>query len=302
MFVGESTATTQSMVCKFSIKDLEKLSGIKAHTLRIWEQRYGILKPHRTDTNIRWYCNDELKNILNVSLLNNHGYKISKIAELNKAEIAAEVSKIVNCQINECEQVSSLIISMVEMDEQRFEKIISNQILRKGFSNTIEQVIYPFLQKIGVMWQTGSINPAQEHFISNLIRQKLISAIDGLVPPENKKQKKFILFLPEGELHEISLLYYHYLLKSKGHSVIYLGQSVPMVDLQRVYEIRDAHYILSVITHKMESPETYVEDLSKIFPKANFFLSGYQVLNTKMKLPSNVQLFKSAQDLGVLVS
>ena len=137
------------MVCKFSIKDLEKLSGIKAHTLRILEQRYGILKPQRTDTNIRWYCNDELKNILNVSLLNNHGYKISKIAELNKAEFAAEVSKIVNSQINECEQVSSLIIAMVEMDEQRFEKIISNQILRKGFSNTIEQVIYPFLQRKG---------------------------------------------------------------------------------------------------------------------------------------------------------
>lgn len=295
-------ATTQLMVCKFSIKDLEKLSGIKAHTLRIWEQRYGILKPQRTDTNIRWYCNDELKNILNVSLLNNHGYKISKIAELNKAEIAAEVSKIVNCQINECEQVSSLIISMVEMDEQRFEKIISNQILRKGFSNTIEQVIYPFLQKIGVMWQTGSINPAQEHFISNLIRQKLISAIDGLVPPENKKQKKFILYLPESELHEISLLYFNYILKSKGHSVVYLGQSVPLVDLQRVYEIRDAHYIVSVFTRTMESPETYIKELSYTFPKAKLLLSGYQVLSNKLKLPSNVALFKCPQDLTNLIS
>ena len=136
------------MVCKFSIKDLEKLSGIKAHTLRIWEQRYGILKPQRTDTNIRWYCNDELKNILNVSLLNNHGYKISKIAELNKEEIAAEVSKIVNCQINECEQVSNLIISMVEMDEQRFEKIISTQILRKGFTNTM--ALLPNTQCMGL--------------------------------------------------------------------------------------------------------------------------------------------------------
>ena len=191
---------------------------------------------------------------------------------------------------------------MVEMDEQRFEKIISNQILRKGFSNTIEQVIYPFLQKIGVMWQTGSINPAQEHFISNLIRQKLISAIDGLVTPENIKQKKFILFLPEGELHEISLLYYNYILKSKGHSVVYLGQSVPLVDLQRVYEIRDAHYILSVCTHTMESPEAYVKELSKAFPKVNLLLSGCQVLNTKIKLPSNVKLFKSPLDLSALIA
>lgn len=290
------------MICKFSIKDLEKLSGIKAHTLRIWEQRYGILKPHRTDTNIRWYCNDELKNILNVSLLNNHGYKISKIAELNKDEIAEEVSKIVNCQINECEQVSSLIISMVEMDEQRFEKIISNQILRKGFSNTIEEVIYPFLQKIGVMWQTGSINPAQEHFISNLIRQKLISAIDGVIPPENKKQKKFILFLPEGELHEISLLYYNYILKANGHSVVYLGQSVPLVDLQRVYEIRNADYIVSVLTHGTQSAEAYIIELSKTFPKVKLLLSGYQVLDQKIKLPSNVELFKCQKSLNALMA
>lgn len=290
------------MVCKFSIKDLEKLSGIKAHTLRIWEQRYGILKPHRTDTNIRWYCNDELKNILNVSLLNNHGYKISKIAELNKEEIAAEVSKIVNCQINECEQVSNLIISMVEMDEQRFEKIISTQILRKGFTNTIEEVIYPFLQKIGVMWQTGSINPAQEHFISNLIRQKIISAIDGVIPPENKKQKKFILFLPEGELHELSLLYYNYILKASGHTVIYLGQSVPVLDLQRVYEIRKADYIVSVLTHGTQLPEAYVKDLSKLFPKAKLLLSGYQVLDEKIKIPSNVELFKCHKSLNALVA
>jgi MerR family transcriptional regulator, light-induced transcriptional regulator len=290
------------MICKFSIKDLEKLSGIKAHTLRIWEQRYGILKPQRTDTNIRWYCNDELKNILNVSLLNNHGYKISKIAELSKNEIAAEVAKIVECRTIECEQVSSLIIAMVEMDELRFERIISNQILRKGFSQTIEEVVYPFLQKIGVMWQTGSINPAQEHFISNLIRQKLISAIDGIISPENKKAKKFILFLPERELHELSLLYFNYILKSKGHQVIYLGQSVPVVDLQRVFEIRDAHYILSVLTNCMESPQEYVNTLAKTFPKTKLLLSGCQVLSIKMKFPSNVSLFKTPEELSDLIA
>jgi MerR family transcriptional regulator, light-induced transcriptional regulator len=290
------------MICKFSIKDLEKLSGIKAHTLRIWEQRYGILKPHRTDTNIRWYCNDELKNILNVSLLNNHGYKISKIAELNKLEIAAEVAKIVECRTVECEQVSSLIISMVELDEQRFERIISNQILRKGFQHTIEEVIYPFLQKIGVMWQTGSINTAQEHFISNLIRQKLISAIDGVVPAENKKSRQFILFLPETELHELSLLYYNYILKAKGHRVLYLGQSVPVIDLQRVYEIRTADYMLSVLTHSIEVPQTYINTLSKTFPKAKLLLSGCQVLNAKLKLPANASLFKTAQELSSAIS
>jgi methanogenic corrinoid protein MtbC1 len=191
---------------------------------------------------------------------------------------------------------------MVEMDEQRFEKIISNQILRKGFSNTIEEVIYPFLQKIGVMWQTGSINPAQEHFISNLIRQKLISAIDGVIPPENKKQKKFILFLPEGELHELSLLYYSYILKANGHIVIYLGQSVPVVDLQKVHEIRNADYIVSVLTHGTQAPEAYVKELSKLFPKVKLLLSGCQVLDQKIKFPSNVELFKCHKSLNSLVA
>ncbi|MBL0327831.1 MAG: MerR family transcriptional regulator [Bacteroidetes bacterium] len=289
-------------MCKFSIKDLEKLSGVKAHTLRIWEQRYGILKPHRTDTNIRWYCNEELKNILNVSLLNNHGYKISKIAELTKAEIASEVTKIVDSEINECEQVSSLIISMVEMDEQRFEKIISNQILHKGFANTIEEVIYPFLHKIGVMWQTGSINPAQEHFISNLIRQKIIVAIDGQAVVETPNSKKFLLYLPEDELHEISLLYFTYLLKSKGHLPTYLGQSVPVLDVQRVVEIKNSEYIVSVLTHSMDSIQGYVNQLSTTFPDKTILLSGYQIFSNEITVPANVKTFKTPAELLALIS
>jgi DNA-binding transcriptional MerR regulator len=290
------------MVCKFSIKDLEKLSGVKAHTLRIWEQRYGILKPSRTDTNIRWYCNEELKNILNVSLLNNHGYKISKIAELSNTEIATEVSKIVDSEINDCEQVTSLIISMVEMDEQRFEKIISNQILRHGFAHTIEEVVYPFLHKIGVMWQTGSINPAQEHFITNLIRQKLIVAIDGQVSTETANSKKVLLYLPESELHEISLLYFTYLLKSRGHIPTYLGQSVPLLDVQRVVEIKNSDYIVSVITYAMESTQDYVNQLASSFPTKTILLSGYQIISKELSLPSNVKVFKTPAELLALVS
>ena len=289
------------MICKFSIKDLEKLSGIKAHTLRIWEQRYGILKPNRTDTNIRWYDNDELKNILNVSLLNNHGYKISKIAELSKEEIASEVTKIVDSTIKECEQISSLIISMVEMDEQRFEKIISNQILRNGFSYTIEEVIYPFLHKIGVMWHTGSINPAQEHFITHLIRQKLIVAIDGQIVTEHNQSKKFILYLPENELHELSLLYFTYLLKSKGHVVTYLGQSVPLIDVERVAEIKNSDYIVSVYTHRMDSIQDYLNQLAVCFPKKRLLLSGYELVKEGIKLPENAKLFRTPADFLALI-
>ena len=290
------------MIGKFSIKDLEKLSGIKAHTLRIWEQRYGILKPKRTDTNIRSYNNDELKLLLNITLLYNNGYKISKIAAYKKEEITDEVNKIVSTQINPCEQIDGLIIAMVEMDEQRFEKIISTNILQNGFNQTIENVIYPFLKKIGVMWQTGCVNPAQEHFISNLIRQKLIVAIDGQIVKENAESKKFVLFLPELELHELSLLYFNYLLKSKGHNVTYLGQSVPMLDLQKVIEIIRPDYLVSVITQPQESTEEYFNRLAKCFPKGRILISGCQVVEKSIKTPKNISIFKNSDDLLSLLS
>ncbi|MCW3071173.1 MAG: MerR family transcriptional regulator [Bacteroidetes bacterium] len=289
------------MNCRFSIKDLEKLSGIKAHTLRIWEQRYGILKPERTDTNIRWYCNDKLKHLLNVTFLYEHGYKISKIALLQPSEVSEEVNKIVDKEINVCDQVRGLVLSMVELEEERFERIISNNISNHGFSYTIEKIVYPFLSKIGVMWQTGSINPAQEHFISNLIRQKLIVAIDGVVAPENKNAQKFVLFLPDGELHELSLLYFNYLLKSKGHSVIYLGQSVPLNDLQKVVEIRHPAFIVSIFTHIIEDVAGLIQTLANTFPKTNILLSGCQLKGLESPCPGNVKLFGCPQDLLELV-
>lgn len=280
------------MTAKFSIKDLEALSGIKAHTLRIWEQRYGILKPERTDTNIRYYCNDELKQLLNITLLYNHGFKISKIAALDDRTIINEVNKIVDSQISPSDQIDSLIIAMVELDEKRFEKIISNNVLHHGFSSTIEKVLYPFLHKIGVMWQTGSINPAQEHFISNLIRQKLIVAIDGVVVPEKNDAQKFILFLPENELHELALLYYTYLLKINGHQVIYLGQSVPFDDLKRVVEIRKPDSLVTVFTHSMNDLGEYIKQLGKTFSATKILVSGSQLSELNTKFPASIHIFK----------
>jgi len=289
------------MIAKFSIKDLETLSGIKAHTLRIWEQRYGILKPERTESNIRYYCNNELKQLLNITMLYNHGFKISKIASLDNNSLVSEVNKIIDTQISPCDQIDSLIIAMVEIDEKRFEKIISNNILHHGFSHTIEKVVYPFLHKIGVMWMTGSVNPAQEHFISNLIRQKLIVAIDGVIAPETKDSKAFVLFLPDMELHELSLLYFTYLLKSRGHQVTYLGQSVPFLDLEKVIEIRKPEFLVSVFTHNMVDPEQYIHNLSKAFPKLKILLSGTQLATITKKIPSNIQLFRTPEDFLKLI-
>jgi DNA-binding transcriptional MerR regulator len=205
------------MPTQYAIKDLERLSGIKAHTLRIWEQRYGILKPERTDTNIRYYTGEDLKRILNISLLNNNGFKISKIAKLPDEEIIKQVQSILNNYTKENDQIDNLVLCMLEMNEPKFEKIVSNCIIHFGFESTIEKIIFPFMRQIGNMWLMGTINPAQEHFISHLVRQKIIVGIDGLFPEPLANPKTFLLYLPTNELHELGLLYCNFLVKAKGH-------------------------------------------------------------------------------------
>lgn len=285
------------MVAKYSIKDLEKLSGIKAHTIRIWEQRYNLLTPERTNTNIRWYTNEDLKMLLNVSMLYNRGYKISKIAALPKNQIVEEVNKLSETQTTYENQIDNLVIAMVELDEAKFEKIISGNILRIGFAQTIDSIIYPFLKKIGILWQTGSINPAQEHFISNLIRQKIIVAIDGVIPQKHTAPQKIILFLPEGELHELSLLYYHYLLKAAGHAVVYLGQSVPYEDIKRVFEIHQPQALLSVLTQQLKNTSKFLSNITQDFESAKIFLSGAQVVKNASFTAKHIFVFQDAADL-----
>ena len=287
------------MPVRYSIKDLEKLSGVKAHTLRIWEQRYNLLRPNRTETNIRYYTDSDLKKILNVALLNNKGKKISQIAELSDSELSQEVDKLVSTYSSTSDQIEGLSIAMIEMDELRFEKIISNSILHFGFERTIEEIVFPFLRQVGIMWQVGVVNPAQEHFITQLIRQKLIVGIDGVIPKEIKNQKCFIIFLPSGEMHELSILYYYYLIKAYGHKCYYLSQSVPMEDLKTVYSIRKADMILSVITMAFDhiSSEEYVKLISKTFSDSKILLSGTQVIKIESGLPKNVKVFLNPTDL-----
>lgn len=291
------------MLGKYSTKDLEQISGIKAHTLRIWEQRYGILNPKRTETNIRYYSNEDLKKLLNVSLLNKQGYKISKIAELNEQGIIDCVKKIMYINTEHSVQIDSLILAMVDINDVAFDKLISINVIKHGLEETIEQILFPFLKKVGLMWQTGSINPAQEHFISNLIRQKIIVAIDGLEREPTTHSKKIIFFLPDSELHEMSLLFYHYLAKANGHNCIYLGQSVPLEDMKKVCEIRQADYIVGVITQsiKDQSLKEFIHSISTKFPNQSIFLSGYQVISYKNKLPKNLAFFSNPSDFKKII-
>lgn len=281
----------------YSIKDLEQLSGIKAHTLRIWEQRYNLLSPKRTDTNIRFYDDDDLKLILNVALLNDNGFKISKIVSMERPEMREEVMRLTERSLTHDDQIHALTISMIEMDEERFDKILSINILKLGFEQTMMNIIYPFMSKIGVLWQTGAINPAQEHFISNLVRQKLIVAIDGQI--HTNTGSKFLLFLPEGELHEVSILFASFLIKNKGHKVIYLGQNTPTEDLNQVYDIHNPEFLLTVITTSPSSEfaQDYVNGLADRFKESQLLVTGYQVIGQDLKIHTNVRQLNYIRDI-----
>ncbi|MCX6214514.1 MerR family transcriptional regulator [Spirosoma sp.] len=288
----------------YSIRDLEQLSGIKAHTLRIWEQRYAILTPDRSDTNIRSYGDEDLKRVLNISLLKDHGYKISEIAKLSSEELSNEVVKISERQLNYPDQIHALTISMLDLSEDRFEKIINTNISQFGFENTMINIVYPFLSRIGTLWLTGSVGPAQEHFITNLIRQKLIVAIDGLSATTPSNGKKYMLFLPEGEFHEISLLFAHYIIRCRANKVIYLGQSMPFNELVFAHSLYKPDCIFSVITSVPSNHEVqpYVDRLAKAFPDSQILLTGYQVVGQDIETPENTRIVNQINDLMRLAS
>ncbi len=274
----------------YSIKDLEELSGIKAHTIRIWEKRYGIVIPARTDTNIRLYSDEDLKKLLNISILNRHGLKISHLAKMATDELKEKVIHVTRETSDTGIKIENLIISMLELDEWKFNKILNDSIIKIGFEETLVQMMHPFFEKIGLLWQTGAINPAQEHFVANLLRQKLIVAIDGQAPVTRENPVSFILFLHENELHELGLLFYSYLLKKSGMNVIYLGQAVPFEDLEKITKIRKSEYFLTSFTTGMTEEQLvkYLKNLSVSFPDKTIFYTGLQITKINGSLPGNL--------------
>lgn len=288
---------------KYSIKDLEHLSGIKAHTLRIWEQRYNFLMPKRTDTNIRYYDDRDLKLILNVSLLKESGHKISKIAKMSYEAIQEEVLKITQQNLRYPDKIHALTLAMIDLDEDKFEKLMANNVLQLGFESTMTNIIYPFMTKVGILWQAGTINPAHEHFITNLVRQKLIVAIDGQFIPKNIPSKKFLLFLPEGEYHEIPLLFACYMLRAREKHVVYLGQNLPLNDLQIVYNLHKPDFLLTFMTAYpvLDELQEYVDHLSTEFKHSKILICGSQLKTHEIQVPNNVIKLDKADDLIKLI-
>jgi DNA-binding transcriptional MerR regulator len=281
----------------YSIKDLEKLSGIKAHTIRIWEQRYGLLQPKRTDTNIRYYMDDDLRLLLNVALLKKNGMRISKIASMDDATISSKVKELAEANFEKETQLDTLTIAMIEMDEYKFDKIISANIDEIGFEQTMLTVIHPFLEKLSLLWLTGSVRPIQESFTSYLIRQKVIVAIDKL-PMVIGNAKKFMIYIPEGEMQELSVLFMQYLLKSRGFRVVYLGQNVGVSDLDIAIGIQCPDYIFTIISKsfKKQSIQEYIDHLSESFPSINWLFSGMQFAPLSIKNKKNYTILTGLND------
>ena len=264
---------------EYSIKDLEKLSGIQAHTIRIWEQRYGLLLPNRTDTNIRSYSDYYARKLLNVTTLIQNGWKISKASKLSHEEINEEIRKLIE-SLDAGEGVDTVIVNQIvesgmSLSEAAFEKAFSSALVKYGVRDSYLKVIYPTLAKIGLMWSKDDVVPVQEHFITNLIKQKLFSAIDAL-PYQDVEKGSWLLFLPEGEHHELGLLMANYILKEKGYKVVYLGGNLPLANLKNVVseDKIDNLLMFAVSRQTVAGVSALVADLDTVTNDCQLWIAG----------------------------
>jgi len=288
----------------FSIKDLEHLTKIKAHTIRIWEKRYNLLTPDRTETNIRGYSLDDFKKLLNIAYLNKNGLKISKIATLTSEEISAKVRELASRTSVESHATNALKVAMFNFDQATFYNTYNRLIEQKTFDEIFHTVFLPLLEDIGMLWQTNTITPAHEHFISVHIKQKILLNIERLQILEPQPDAKtFILFLPDHEIHDIGLLFIHYKLRSKGYHSIFLGESVPMDSLKDLLQFFNPLTFVSYFTvfPKEDNVLDYINafyDLLLKNKEACLCLLGKQLSNVDLDaIPKNITVFDSIESL-----
>lgn len=281
----------------YSIKDLEVLSGIKAHTIRIWEKRYHLLVPQRTDTNIRFYSDDDLRRILNVALLVKNGYKISKVATWEESQIAETILKVTERKTSESDYVDRLMLFMLNFDNISFYNLTNEIIKNKGLEEAVTKIFFLLFERIGTYWQIGSIFPAQEHYVTSIFRQKLIAEIDKL-GMKNRDAPTILFYLPEKEMHEMSLLFYSYLAQKYGYNVIYLGQFVPFEDLLKVQSQVNVEYVFTAFINSFpkEELENYLIELKNAFKEQKIFITGWQLHQVSINLPRNVKVIKDHRE------
>jgi DNA-binding transcriptional MerR regulator len=282
----------------YSIRDLEKLTGIKAHTIRIWEQRYRLIEPARTNTNIRYYTDDNLRHLFNIALLNRHGYKISKLAKMRPEEIADRVSDIAANNDSQNTQIDALTLAMIDLDEIQFDQIFSTYTWEHGFERAMLELVYPFLDKLNVLWLAQSVSPAHEKFISNLIRRKLMCAIDKEPFEHARDASIFLLYLPEGETQELTLLFLHYLLRNRRQKVVYLGANTSLSDLRDACQPLQPDFVYTILHEPFgrQTVQAYVEQAADRVGGATLLLSGPQIFMNPVKLPSNAHVMNGLAD------
>jgi len=287
----------------FSIKDLENLTGIKAHTIRIWEKRYNVLEPMRTETNIRLYDLANLQKILNITLLHNHGYKISKISKLSETEIPELVNAIISNKSVKHHAISSFKLAMMNFDQALFINTYNTLLAETSFREVFFNIFIPFIEEIGYLWQTNTISIAHEHFISYLIKQKLLLNTEKLQSQEpTRDDKTFVLYLPENELHELGLMYANYEIQHFGYKTIFLGESVPLESLKDVKKYFNNIIFVCYITVEPNASivNDYVREIKKelLMDDSNFWILGRMIENIDLKLQDEkLRTFRSINDL-----
>lgn len=287
----------------FTIKDLENISGIKAHTIRIWEKRYNLLKPKRTSTNIRFYSNENLLKLLNIVLLNNNNYKISKIAKMTEDELVLKSRELAFSSAINDEAINSFKLSMFQFDKVLFNNTYNQLLHKKTFREIFKDVFIPFLNDIGLMWQTDTLLPAHEHFISNLITQKIQINTEKLQYSVSNSNKTYVLFLPENEIHELGLLYLNYELVLRGYHTIYLGQSLPIDNLDYFFKNdRDICFITSMTVMPYDDKlHEYFNEIDTILKGTNHELIAIgrktTLLPEGIEFSSKITLCNAVQDL-----
>ncbi|WP_299101177.1 MerR family transcriptional regulator [uncultured Winogradskyella sp.] len=294
---------------QFSIKDLENLTGIKAHTIRIWEKRYNLLEPKRTDTNIRYYDLENFQKLLNVSFLNNNGYKISKISSIKDEEIIQLVKEIAVKSDSDNHAIDGLKLAMMNFDQKQFYNIYNTLLKEKSFSSVFYDVFIPLLSTIGILWQTDTITPAHEHFIFSLIRQKIIANTEEVQSNENNNSKRtFVLYLPDNEIHELGLMYINYELINKGYHTIFLGASVPIDSLKDLANYYDDITFISYFTIKpdKENLRNYLDTLNNSILEpnnSNLWVLGHMLAQVNLeKLPNTIKTYKDIKSLTETVA
>jgi hypothetical protein len=284
----------------FSISQLAQFSGVKAHTIRMWEQRYNALKPNRTEGNTRYYDNEQLRRLLNIVSLAHLDYKVSELCMMPDKKLFKLIEKLNADDFKNRYGyfIGNLISAGINYDEAGFEKIFSHCILRFGMKETYLEIIYPLVVRMGLMWSADAIPPAYEHFISNLLRQKLLTAIDSL-PAAKLGSDSWLLFLPENEFHEIGLLFASYLLRLSGKKVIYLGCNLPFQSLKMVFKSTSPNNLLLFFVHHNLPDDTqeYLNNLSSQFRGKNIFVASNQKLTDQLKNKNNIRFLHSVEDL-----